>query len=143
MVTKILFHHPPEELNVTMEFWQEKAQMASCLDNLLHQGPLFAKIFLKFQDVFVATIGCIDIALILALSTKLWLIQLKVDSFWLVCVLVMSRQHRFIENSFRSSRAPQQYWVAFCGVRIGLFRYISNFNFFSESIWPLGARCTK
>jgi hypothetical protein len=49
MVTKILFHHPPEELNAiefTMEFWQEKAQMASCLDNLLHQGPLFAKIFL-------------------------------------------------------------------------------------------------
>jgi hypothetical protein len=41
-------------IEFAVEFWQEKAQMASRLDNPLHKRPLLRKIFLKFQDAFVA-----------------------------------------------------------------------------------------
>src|SRR6267154_6034978 len=86
--------------------------MTSCLDNLLHQRPLFTKIFLKFQDVFVATIGCIGIALIFALATKLWLIQTPFsedcfNSFRLIWVSGMSiRKNHWLNNFFLSIPVP-------------------------------------
>jgi len=48
MITEIVFlDHAPEELDktkFTVEFGQENAQMASCLNPLPHQRPWFMKI---------------------------------------------------------------------------------------------------
>jgi hypothetical protein len=53
-----------EELNeveFAMEFWQEDAKMASHLNDFLNQRFLLLKVWLEFEDSFVAAVSFIGI----------------------------------------------------------------------------------
>jgi len=53
MIAKIPFDGTPEEFNeieFTMEFWQENAKVASCFDDFLNKGFLCLEIWLEAQD---------------------------------------------------------------------------------------------
>ena len=73
MFTEVLFHCTPKELNeveLTMKFGKENAEMASCLNDFLNERLLFLKVRLKFEYLLAATCHTVWITF-LALSTKI------------------------------------------------------------------------
>jgi hypothetical protein len=62
---EILFHNTPKELDeiqFTMEFWQENAEMASFFNDILNKRFLLLKIRLVLEDLFIATVSFIQVA---------------------------------------------------------------------------------
>ena len=84
MITKIFFHHAPEVFNgveLTMEFWQEEAQVPCSFDGLLNERFLLCEVRLKLEYPFIA--ACIRLALLLALPSQIWSVKatFSKDSF--------------------------------------------------------------
>lgn len=75
---EILFHNTPKELDeiqFTMEFWQENAEMASFFNDILNKRFLLLKIRLVLEDLFIATVSFIQVAFAWTFSLEICLVK--------------------------------------------------------------------